>query len=101
MYPLLGKTDYLITDYSSVFVDYLTLNKPIGFLLNDVDVYQKGRPLYFEPTKENLPGTVMYTLEDMKDFIANNKRHIATESELFNIFTDNNNCKRLVEALNL
>ena len=101
LYPLLGKTDYLITDYSSVFVDYLTLNKPIGFLLNDVDVYQKGRPLYFESTKENLPGTVMYTLEDMKDFIANNKRHIATESELFNIFTDNNNCKRLAEALNL
>lgn len=101
LYPLLGQTDYLITDYSSIFIDYLTLNKPIGFLLDDVDIYKKGRPLYFEPTKENLPGTIMYTIEDMKKFIANSMRHIAKDSELLNIFKDNNNCKRLVEALNL
>ena len=101
LYPLLGQTDYLITDYSSVFIDYLTLNKPIGFLLNDVDIYQKGRPLYFEPTSENLPGTIMYTLDDMKNFIANSKQQAVKDSELLNIFKDNKNSERLVKELDL
>jgi CDP-glycerol glycerophosphotransferase len=31
IYPLLGKCDLMITDYSSIFVDYLLLDKPVVF----------------------------------------------------------------------
>lgn len=101
LYPLIGKTDYLISDYSSVFVDYMTLKKPMGFLQNDTETYKEGRALYFEPTADNLPGHLLYNLEDMKDFIFNHKQYGFKKKEFLNIFADASNCKRLVEKLNL
>lgn len=35
LYKLLSCSDALITDYSSVFYDYLLLNRPIGFTEDD------------------------------------------------------------------
>ena len=35
LYRLMGMTDALITDYSSVFTDYMLLDRPIAFTLDD------------------------------------------------------------------
>ena len=101
LYPLVGKTDYLISDYSSIFVDYMTMEKPIGFLQNDTSVYKKGRLLYFEPTEENLPGCILRTIDDLKDFITNYKQKEIKHRDFLNVFKDADNCKRLVETLEL
>ncbi|MEG2173299.1 MAG: CDP-glycerol glycerophosphotransferase family protein, partial [Desulfovibrionaceae bacterium] len=48
-YPLLRLTDALITDYSSVYFDYLLLDKPILFFAYDQDKYiRQDRELFFE-----------------------------------------------------
>ncbi len=39
VYPLLSITDLLITDYSSIYFDYLFLNKPIIFFPYDFEKY--------------------------------------------------------------
>lgn len=56
LYELLPLTDTLITDYSSVFFDYMLLDKDVIFFPFDYDNYIKDREFYFEyddifPTK--------------------------------------------------
>jgi len=43
--PLLLSCDYLITDYSSIFVDYLLLEKPVIFYPFDLEEYESIRGL--------------------------------------------------------
>lgn len=69
LYPILGMTDALITDYSSVFIDYLLLNKPIAFDLNDFDEYNKNRGFLFKEPKKNLTGNYIYNYEDLVVFL--------------------------------
>jgi len=49
IYPALPLTDFLITDYSSVYMDYLFLNKPILFFPYDYVKYiKKDREVQFD-----------------------------------------------------
>lgn len=48
IYPFLTFTDCLITDYSSIYFDYLPLDKEIIFIPYDYDNYVRNRALYFE-----------------------------------------------------
>ncbi len=48
-YPLLSHTDTLITDYSSIYIDFLLLDKPIIFFAFDLKDYLTNcRDMYFE-----------------------------------------------------
>ena len=49
MYPLFSKVDLLITDYSSIFFDFLLTDKPVLFFPYDKDDYlTKDRSMYDE-----------------------------------------------------
>ncbi|WP_232483537.1 CDP-glycerol glycerophosphotransferase family protein [Brevibacterium yomogidense] len=51
---LLAAVDVLITDYSSVFFDYLAEDRPLVFYVPDSAEYQDGRGLYY--SLDSLPG---------------------------------------------
>ncbi len=53
---LLGVADGLVTDYSSIFFDYLATGRPVGFLVSDASSYALERGTYL-PLDE-LPGPV-------------------------------------------
>ena len=57
LYELLGQTDALMTDYSSVAVDYMLCDKPIAFLLEDYEAYRKNRGFVFEDPLQYMPGS--------------------------------------------
>ena len=58
---LLAVVDLLITDYSSIFFDFLPTKKPIVFYLYDLEKYNNARGLYFD--YRNMPGDVCKTID--------------------------------------
>lgn len=52
---LLKVTDLLVTDYSSIYLDFLLKNKPINFIPYDLDKYTKYRGFLMDYDK-NTPG---------------------------------------------
>jgi len=56
LYRLIGRTDLLITDYSSVYFDYLLTDKPLLFVPTDLDQYRKKRGFLLEPYDFWTPG---------------------------------------------
>jgi hypothetical protein len=57
LYGLLGQSRGLVTDYSSVWVDYLLLDRPLAFLVPDGDSY--SRKLVPSDVLNWLPGEVV------------------------------------------
>ncbi|MHC9533078.1 CDP-glycerol glycerophosphotransferase family protein [Dellaglioa sp. L3N] len=66
---VLSIADILITDYSSIFFDFLVTDKPILFYCWDEDTYEDYRGNYFELSE--LPGKVAYTIEELSNDIEN------------------------------
>ncbi|WP_296265262.1 CDP-glycerol glycerophosphotransferase family protein [Pseudomonas sp. UBA6562] len=64
---LLSVVDILITDYSSIYFDFLPKKKPIVFYVPDYDKYKAERGLYFE--RSSLPGATFDTVETTKNHI--------------------------------
>ncbi|MFQ3861563.1 CDP-glycerol glycerophosphotransferase family protein [Staphylococcus xylosus] len=56
---ILSTIDILITDYSSIFFDFLPLRKPIHFFMPDKEEYEEMRGLYLDI--ETLPGKFLIT----------------------------------------
>ena len=62
---LLIETDILITDYSSTYIDYLLLDRPVIFYDFDYDSYiEKDREMYF-PYDEVTPGIKAGTFDEL------------------------------------
>ena len=69
---LLLISDILISDYSSIMIEFALLNKPIIFFTYDYDTYMsKDRGFYFD-FKKNVPGPVVYTTDELIAEVKNN-----------------------------
>lgn len=69
IYPILNKIDILITDYSSIYLDFLNTGKPIIFFPYDLKNYlEKDRDLYFD-YNEFTPGPKALTFPELLDWI--------------------------------
>jgi CDP-glycerol glycerophosphotransferase (TagB/SpsB family) len=66
VYPLMVHTDLLITDYSSIFFDYLLLDRPIVFFPYDLEKYlSQDRAMYFD-YETMTPGAKCRTYEELE-----------------------------------
>ncbi|MBU4274827.1 CDP-glycerol glycerophosphotransferase family protein [Patescibacteria group bacterium] len=65
IYQILPRTDILITDYSSIFFDFLLINKPTIFFPYDFRKYvAEDRELYFD-YDEFTPGPKVYNFKEL------------------------------------
>ena len=65
LYELLGDTDFLITDFSSIYFDYLYLDKPIIFITNYLKQYEKVRGLLLSPYEDVTPGPCVNSQKEL------------------------------------
>ena len=105
---LLSMADALISDYSSVAVDFLLLNRPMAFMLQDLSVYEERRGFIFDDVRKYLPGKEIYGLEDVCLFVEEISQGIDTLKSkreglksILNNYDDGNCSKRIIECLGI
>lgn len=84
-YELMGKADALLTDYSSVYHDYLLLNRPIGLCWDDYEEFARREGFVVDVDTVLAPGEKIYTTEDLCGFI---NRLAAGEDRLREVRTE-------------
>jgi len=100
---IIACADLLITDYSSIYVDFLLLNRPILFILFDAEEYTSHRGLVVDPDSNiDMPGPKIQSvkefinyiegLEDGKDVYANYREHAKKK---FYKYPDGKSCQRV------
>ncbi len=104
VYTLLRNADALITDYSSVYFDYMLLDRPIAFAVGDMEEYASERGFVFENPKDYMPGMEIKTLYDMEKFIADTfngedpfRRQRASVCDKVNYYKDGDACERIAK----
>lgn len=72
VYTYLSEVDVLITDYSSIYFDYLLLNRPIIFYPYDLEYYRdEDRGLIFN-YEMFTPGPKSYTIKELTELLSIN-----------------------------
>lgn len=55
---MMQRADFLISDYSSTYFDYLLLDRPVLFNFYDLDIYEETRGLTFDPLNGIIAGEI-------------------------------------------
>ncbi|MBN2980620.1 CDP-glycerol glycerophosphotransferase family protein [Cohnella algarum] len=71
LYQVLNAAGMLITDYSSIYFDYLLLNRPILFTATDLEEYRSTRGFLLEPYDWWTPGDKANSQAEMENYILN------------------------------
>ena len=106
IYKLLTITDILITDYSSIYIDFLLLNRPIIFTPFDLVEYRhSNRELYYDYeliTPGERCNNWENTLEEIKKLF-DGKDEYSNDRELirkrFHTNVDNQNSSRIINSI--
>lgn len=104
LYQLLGRSEALITDYSSVYFDFLLLDRPIAFTVNDLEMYKGERGFVFDDPEDYMPGPkvenkiqffdFLYEISGDKDVFKGERDRV---NKLANYYTDGDNCRRVLD----
>lgn len=107
-YEFVKNFDALLTDYSSIFFDYLLLDRPIGFTIDDFELYKKNRGFSVEDPLEIMPGHHIKSINELKKFfldVVNEwdlyKDERSRVNDLVNLYQDGKNRKRLLNFLGI
>lgn len=73
LYDLLSNCDTLLSDYSSVIVDYLILKRPITLVFADAESYKNSRGFVFDNIEEYLPGPIVSNYQQLLDYFLNSE----------------------------
>lgn len=106
IYEILNAMDILVTDYSSIYFDFLLLNRPIIFTPTDLEEYSKTRGFVLEPYDFWAPGPKIVKfadfLKELKKCIEN-RRYYENErlliKNIINTYQDNKSCERVLKVM--
>lgn len=108
LYRFLTQCDAMITDYSSIYWDYLVLDRPIAFTEDDVEDYAQGRGFVMDDPEKYKPGPRLITKKDFYQFVDdlangvdNYRQQRKAMNEYGNPVTDGHSCKRALECVGI
>lgn len=104
---LIHIADVFITDYSSIYYDFLSKKMPIVLFCPDLERYKVERGLYID--YNNLPGKQVSTYDDLLEAITNtsvwaNDEYLSKIDELWKQqmnLCDGHSCEKLLKLLHL
>ena len=107
LYEFINCSDALVSDYSSVAIDYLLMDRPLGFTLDDYEAYTESRGWVFDDPLEYMPGEHIYNLEQFEQFVLDVKegkddykeQRAAVRAKTHNVF--DNYCKRVLDYFDI
>lgn len=70
LYHLLAHADVLISDHSSVWIDFLLTQRPLLFAVSDLEEYAGSRGFYFDPVTDLFPGPLVTDLQALERELA-------------------------------
>jgi CDP-glycerol glycerophosphotransferase len=99
-YTFIKDVDLLITDYSSIYFDFLLCRKPILLFPFDEEAYRKqSRPFYFDYSL--MEARRVYTWSELVSALKTRNFKSPSEVEVlrFHKYADGNSCRRLMTQL--
>lgn len=100
MYSLIKDIDILITDYSSIYFDFLLLKKPVILAPFDYSEYiSESREFYFD-YNSTIEGIRAYNWDELAAIIKEHRYYFPSHAlEKMHHYTDGNSSKRVVDAV--
>lgn len=104
MYTLMAQSDGLIGDYSSASMQYLLVDRPLAYVVPDIEEYGRNRGFVFDHPEDYMGGHIIKTKEQfygfIEDFAADrdvycDKRHWLCD-QIYK-YQDANSCQRIVK----
>jgi CDP-glycerol glycerophosphotransferase (TagB/SpsB family) len=102
LYQLLAKSCALITDYSSVYYDYLITRKPIGLAISDITEYERKIGFAFDNYYDEIKGHYVYNIKDLMEFVKEINKESGMSEKIvnrFHDFPDDNSSERVYQFL--
>ena len=108
LYQLINYADAMISDYSSISIDFMIVDKPIIYTLDDYEEYSKSRGLFPENAIDYMPGYHVYNAQelekDISEIVRGIDRHVEDRRNVvdqYHTFRDGNSSKRILEQLRI
>jgi len=101
LYELLPSANLLITDYSTVYFDYLLLDRPMIFVPADIRYYRQEKGFILEPYEKWVPGPIITTQKELQKEILNMlrrdgyRRERQRLREILHTYTDASSSRRV------
>lgn len=106
IYPIFKFSDAMIADYSSIYFDYLNLDKPVIHFVPDLKEFEESCRELYEPYETTAVGPITKTEDELINEmlnVLNNVDNYKTDrkkirDELFT-YQDGKNCERIIEFI--
>lgn len=108
LYQFINLSDAMISDYSSISVDYLLKDRPIIFTLDDYEQYDKSRGLIPQNAIDYMPGYHVYNQKELEESILEILQGIDSYKEerkkllpLYHKYNDGKSSQRVLNAIGI
>jgi CDP-ribitol ribitolphosphotransferase len=95
-------SDILITDYSSIMIEYSILNRPTVFFTYDLEYYLENERGFYYDFKTTVPGPIVSSTDELIDAVKNEDFDYEKISEFVRTQfdeIDGHSCERIIDFL--